>query len=98
MKNFTKAVTRLFVTRTFVLLCCLMSAAELSQAQCTNGTMYPSSAVAMPGVGVTTTISTCQYQSEYNQITGVTASTNFTSTASIAVHLSLYVSVLPAEL
>ena len=50
---------------------------------CTNTSAYPTAFVA-PAPGVTYTITTCQYQQEYNQMTGATAGHTFTSTASIA--------------
>ncbi len=52
--------------------------------QCTNTTQYPTTAVAAPSSGNTTTISTFQYQSDYNQITGITSGVSYTSTGSIA--------------
>lgn len=52
-------------------------------AQCTNSSFYPSTAFAAPTTAVYT-ISTCNYQSEYNQMTGAVSGASYTSTASIA--------------
>lgn len=49
---------------------------------CTNTTAYGS--VTAPTSGSTTTVSTCNYAGEYNTITGVAATTNYISTASVA--------------
>ncbi len=50
---------------------------------CTNSSLYPS-AFAAPTTPTSYTISSCQYQSEYNEMTGVVAGNSYTSTASIA--------------
>ncbi len=52
-------------------------------AQCTNSSFYPSTAFAAPTSG-TYEISTCNYQSEYNQMDGAVAGSSYVSTASIA--------------
>lgn len=52
---------------------------------CTNTTQYPTSSFAAPAPGAGTyTISSVQYQSEYNQMTGATSGHTFQSTGSIA--------------
>ncbi len=52
---------------------------------CTNTSQYPSSAFAAPAAGAGAyTITTCNYQSEYNQMTGAVAGNTFTSTASLS--------------
>ena len=54
-------------------------------AACLNSTMYPTSSFAAPAPGSSAyQISTCQYQSEYNHMTGAPAGNTFTSTASFA--------------
>jgi hypothetical protein len=53
-------------------------------AGCTDASQYPGSSFAAPTNNAPFTITTCQFQQEYNQMTGVNAGTNFTSTASIA--------------
>ncbi|MBK9759360.1 MAG: HYR domain-containing protein [Flavobacteriales bacterium] len=52
---------------------------------CTNASFYPATPFAAPAPGdATYTITTCQYQSEYNQMTGAVAGNTFISTAGIA--------------
>jgi len=62
---------------------CMTSTIQNVLAGCTNTSQYPSP-FAAPAAGVTYTISTCQFQSEYNQMTGVVSGHTFISTASIA--------------
>lgn len=57
---------------------------QISFGQCTNGTQFPGGAIAAPTGGATTTISTCNYTGEYSNISGVTATTNYQITSSIA--------------
>lgn len=52
---------------------------------CTNTILFPSSDFTAPAAGAGAyTISTCNYQSEFNQMSGATAGNTFTSTGSIA--------------
>ncbi|NUQ14783.1 MAG: HYR domain-containing protein [Flavobacteriales bacterium] len=58
--------------------------ANVSAGGCTNTSSYPSAFNAPAPLAPAYTISTCQYQSEYNTMNNVTAGHSFTSTASIA--------------
>ncbi|MBL0043147.1 MAG: T9SS type A sorting domain-containing protein [Flavobacteriales bacterium] len=61
-----------------------------STAQCTNTSLYPSQAIIPNAGGAITTISTCNFQTEYARITGIVAGSNYQFTISdgsfITVH------------
>ena len=48
-----------------------------STAQCTNTTLYPTQAITPNVGGAVTTITTCNFQTEYARITGVVAGSNY---------------------
>ena len=61
----------------FAIMCLNYTTAN---AQCINTSLYPSSAIALPGPTATgpTTISTCNYQTEYSNLSGAVAGYTYT--------------------
>ena len=43
------------------------------QGNCQNDTQYPSGAITPDAGGAVTTISTCNFEAEYSQVTGILA-------------------------
>lgn len=58
--------------------------ASNSMAQCTNGTLYPSSSRSILSTGVITTISSCNYATEYAWLTGAQAGQTLRLTSSVS--------------
>ncbi|MCL9804617.1 T9SS sorting signal type C domain-containing protein [Flavobacterium amniphilum] len=63
-------------------ICIAGTVIPIAPTGCTNTTQYPSSSVAAPSAGNTATISTCNYQTEYNAISGIVSGTTYTFTNS----------------
>ena len=63
-------------------------------AQCANATLYPAASVTPDAMGALTTITTCSYEQEHSDITGITAGATYEFTLSdgryITVHQGSY--------
>lgn len=63
-------------------ICIVGTVTTIAPTGCTNTTPYPTSSVAAPTSGNSITISTCNYQSEYNTISGIVSGNTYTFTNS----------------
>lgn len=57
---------------------------------CTNATQFPTAAITAPAPGATTTISTAQYQDEYNAISGMTNGNTYVFTNSLGGYITIH--------
>ena len=63
-------------------VCITGTTTTIAPTGCTNTTQYPTSSVTAPSAGNAVTISTCNYQSEYNAISGITSGSTYVFTNS----------------
>ena len=63
-------------------ICIVGTVTTIAPTGCTNTTPYPTSSVTAPTSGNSITISTCNYQSEYNTISGIVSGNTYTFTNS----------------
>jgi hypothetical protein len=62
---------------------------SFGQGNCQNATLYPAGAITAGAVGTPVTISTCSFQSEYSQVTGIVAGTTYEFGTSLPTYVTL---------
>jgi hypothetical protein len=63
-------------------ICIVGTVIPIAPTGCTNTTQYPSSSVTAPSAGNSVTISSCNYQTEYNAISSIVSGSTYTFTNS----------------
>lgn len=75
---------KLYVLTQIILIFVFSVYAGNFYAQCNNTSLYPSSGINAPTIGITTQISNCNWASEYAHIQNVAAAANYSITSSIS--------------